>query len=94
MITKENEMNDTQTMSDLDIIRQTAAENEGMAPDTTWAEIFSHFRRRLGVRPAELADIAEVTIASVYEVELNADHVSPLTRMTIWDALCFLESER
>jgi thioesterase domain-containing protein len=72
MITKENEMNDTQTMSDLDIIRQTAAENEGMAPDTTWAEIFSH----------------------LYEVELNADHVSPLTRMTIWDALCFLESER
>lgn len=80
------------TMSDADNVRIKAAQGEGLDNTATWAEIFSHFRRRLGVRPAELADIAKVRITAIYEVEEDATKVSPKVRMLIWDALCFLES--
>jgi hypothetical protein len=81
------------TMSELDVIRQRAAEGEGLTETATWSEIFTHFRRRLGVRPAELADTAKVTITAIYQVEEDHTLVSPTVRMKIWDALCFIESE-
>lgn len=79
------------TMSELDVIRRQAAENEGLDEDATWEQIFTHFRLRVCVTTEELALVAGVREDQIKSLELYVKNVDAKTRALVWDALCYLE---